>query len=524
MNALERSAAVIDALIASGVEEFIVCAGARNAPLIAVLSTRAIRLHSFFEERSAAFFALGRSKATGQPVAVVTTSGTAAAELLPAAIEAHYGAVPLVLLTADRPHRYRGTGAPQAIEQRGLFGPYAAAAIDVGDAAEFELPAWSRRGPLHVNVALDEPLMEGDIPAPTTSRPAPEPELDLADPREASKTIDDFLAAVNAPLILVGELRAEERDAVRELIAAAGAPAFAEPLSGLREDRSIEHLLLRGGEAAVARLELDAVLRIGGVPTVRLWRDLDEVRSSTPLLSVSSLPFSGIPRGEHLMTDLSRLRITPRRTSPGEMRLDRKAAATVAHLFAAHPAAEPSLFRALSNEIPAGSLVYLGNSLPIREWDLAATRSRSWMMAANRGANGIDGQLSTFFGMVVEGRESWCIVGDLTALYDLAAPWALSAIEDAPIRIVVVNNGGGRIFSRVRSLRRIDSSRREALVENPHDLSFKQWAEMWGLDWRPWRGGFFPSPLPDRVVIEIRPDAEQTTAFWDALDSAMEAP
>jgi len=154
-----------------GVEDFCVCGGSRNAPLIAVLGSLAVgrwplaeadstangqrptaNLFSHVDERAAAFFALGRAKLTGRPVAVVTTSGTAAAELLPAAVEAHYSGVPLILITADRPARYRGTGAPQAIEQEGIFGVYAAR--DAG--------SWSGVGPLHINIEFDEPLIDED--------------------------------------------------------------------------------------------------------------------------------------------------------------------------------------------------------------------------------------------------------------------------------------------------------------------------------------------------------------------------
>ena len=150
-----------------GVENFCVCGGSRNAPLLSVLAVGrwplaeekpatangqrpTSNVFSFVDERSAAFFALGRAKLTERPVAVITTSGTAAAELLPAAVEAHYSGVPLILITADRPARYRGTGAPQAIEQEAIFGVYASR-----DAA-----SWSRIGPLHINIEFDEPLID----------------------------------------------------------------------------------------------------------------------------------------------------------------------------------------------------------------------------------------------------------------------------------------------------------------------------------------------------------------------------
>ncbi len=147
MTNIARARRLIEQVRDLGANDFCVCAGSRNSPLIAVLSGS---LYSFVDERSAAFFALGRTKLTGQPVAVVTTSGTAVAELLPAAVEAYYSGLPLILITADRPERYRGTGAPQAIEQMGIFGPYAATSIG----------NWSRRTPLHLNIEFDEPLID----------------------------------------------------------------------------------------------------------------------------------------------------------------------------------------------------------------------------------------------------------------------------------------------------------------------------------------------------------------------------
>lgn len=146
MGNLDSARRLIDAVRARGARDFCVCAGSRNSPLLAVLGTD---VFSFIDERSAAFFALGRIKLHTSPAAVVTTSGTAAAELLPAAIEAYYSGLPLILITADRPARFRGTGAPQSIEQVGLFGVY----------AETSLDAWSGAMPLHLNIEFDEPLL-----------------------------------------------------------------------------------------------------------------------------------------------------------------------------------------------------------------------------------------------------------------------------------------------------------------------------------------------------------------------------
>ena len=139
MTNIAKARAVIDEARAAGVREMCVCSGSRNAPLLFVLSQSDLKLWTFVDERSAAFFAIGRMKLTGAPVAVVTTSGTAAAELLPALVEAHYAGLPLFVITADRPARFRGTGAPQAIEQVNLFGVY---------------------GTRHINIEFDEPLID----------------------------------------------------------------------------------------------------------------------------------------------------------------------------------------------------------------------------------------------------------------------------------------------------------------------------------------------------------------------------
>lgn len=149
---VHRASRLIDELRAIGVTELCVCAGSRNSPLLVVLGRRDdVRLFSFVDERSAAFFAIGRMKLHGAPVAVVTTSGTAVAELLPATVEAYYSGIPLILISADRPARFRGTAAPQCIEQEGIFGVY----------AETSLDAWTRVRPLHLNIEFHEPLIDG---------------------------------------------------------------------------------------------------------------------------------------------------------------------------------------------------------------------------------------------------------------------------------------------------------------------------------------------------------------------------
>ncbi|HET7039982.1 MAG TPA: 2-succinyl-5-enolpyruvyl-6-hydroxy-3-cyclohexene-1-carboxylic-acid synthase [Gemmatimonadales bacterium] len=517
---LTRAAHLVQSLTAAGVAEYCVCPGGRNSPLVVLLAAaRGICVRYGFEERSTAFFALGRARETGRPVAVVTTSGTAAAELLPAAVEAHYGGGALVLVTADRPPEYRATGAPQAIEQVGLFGRYAPTVFDGHDGSETtDLSWWDGRTPIHLNICFDEPLVDQpistlDLVPGAPRRPAP---------KGGDRPLHAWLRSARRPLVLVGPLEPDDRDGVRDFLLALGAPVFAEATSGLREDPALESLRFASGERILASLEPDAVLRIGGVPTVRFWRDLEVRLRDVPVCVVSRAPFPGLSRATVIQGKPGEVleRAVEAVGAVGEeggtwLGRDRERAGRLDGILEAEPRSEPGMIRALSALVPAGALVYLGNSLPIREWDLAAVReARGWEVRASRGANGIDGQVSTFLGHCGGAREHWALVGDLTALYDLAAPWMLQALDGGPIRLVVVNNGGGQIFARLSP---------HAVLRNEHRIGFGDWARLWGLAYHRWTSVPSTRPPEPRSVIELVPDGDATTRFWrahDALHSA----
>ncbi len=541
------------------VREIVFCAGARNSPLVAVLAkTEGFVAHSFFEERSAAFFALGRARRDGRPVAVLTTSGTAAAELLPAVIEAFHTGVPLILVTADRPRRLRGTGAPQAIDQTGLFAKFVGFELDVEAGESWNLRGWDKTTPAHINLCFAEPLLDGPIeklsfethpyllnsPLNSLSNQNQNQNAD-----ENSKlhlplgdfqnTLLSFFQRARKPIVLVSTLSSEtERQAVAKFLKTINAPVYAESTSGLRDDLSLHDLLLRSGERILNWMLqnncVDSVLRLGGVPTARIWRDLDEPASTISVLSLSSLPFSGLSRGEFVRVDLeqlSDLMLPPATFEPVAYarlkRRDQQGFDFLQQLSNREPEAEPSFVKNLSNIIPPHALVYLGNSLPIRHWDLMAAskppcqttldegrQAETRWVQANRGVNGIDGQLSTFLGLLPKGGEGWAIVGDLTAMYDLTAPWALGTDPEAKVRIVVLNNGGGRIFSRIFQ---------NELFENRHQINFAGWAAMWNFEYQIWR----EPPTAENVkalekarlvILEIQPDEDATDRFWNAYD------
>ena len=511
MDNLSRATRLIEDVRAFGATELCVCAGSRNSPLLAVLGSSNLRLFSFVDERSAAFFALGRIKLHGNPVAVVTTSGTAVAELLPAAVEAYYSGLPLILISADRPARFRGTGAPQSIEQVGIFGVY----------AETSLETWSRSKPVHINIEFDEPLLGADSsreqplirPLATFSphegrratnyesgnlvAPLPASSGERVAPVETSARVRGRATGDDRRyLVVIGGLAQEHRERVRTFVSNLDAPTYAEPLSGLREDPSLP--LITAGERMLARASFDEVIRIGNVPTLRFWRDLED--RDVRVTHYSALPFTGLTRGE--LRPIEELPDLEGERDETFFAKDREQAARFAKILDEEPESELAMFRTLSRELADATRVYLGNSLPIREWDLAAAREpRGFEYEANRGANGIDGQLSTFLGWCDPSHDNVCILGDLTTIYDLNAPWIVPQLGHRRFRIVVMNNGGGRIFSRVASLRALDPATRERIIENAHDVRFEHWAAMWNID-----------------VTELRADPEASRRAWKRYD------
>lgn len=527
--------ATVATLMRQGVSEVIVCAGARNAVLVAVLArSPGLRVWSFPEERSAAFFALGRTLTLAAPVAVVTTSGTAVGELLPAAMEAYYQGLPLVLVTADRPRAYRGTGAPQAVEQPGIFTTYAALCGDVAtleELADFErvLAGWDHDCPVQLNVCLEEPSASDLAGATGVSGIAAvaRPARAVADPQPVLAFLADRSAG---PLLaVVAALPASERDGVSRFLQRLGCPVFAEATSGLRECPELARQLIHGGEAALARQRAGRVLRLGGVPSVRWWRDLEK-QPAIRVLSLTSTGFpglarfssvSGFPRWDGLVASIDGGPSLSGLEAAGENPEAAANGQTAALML--HPNSEPALIHALSSRLPHGTLVFLGNSLPIREWNsFATTWPRGLRCYANRGANGIDGCLSTFLGLSADEPESWAVIGDLTALYDLAALWITPSLAPGRRRIVVINNGGGRIFSRVAATRDLPPEQRQ-LMENPHALNFHGWAGMFGWAYvRVTAADDWTAALDleaTHAIIEVVPDDAATAAFWQLLSS-----
>lgn len=526
---------VIQSCISCGVTEFVVCAGSRNSSFVEALRLEE-KLTTYYwpEERSAAFFALGRTKLTGKPVAVVTTSGTATAELLPACMEAYYAGIPLVLITADRPPSFRGSGAPQSAEQVDLYGQYVQFCLDISQPGDCQLWDWQQKIPVHLNVCLDEPQKQPKFQAKTYS-------FEIYDhaPRQinldkAEQALERFIEQVQNPIAIISTLRAEDRESVVKLLLDLQIPAMIEGISGLREDPRLQSLSIKRTDkvletAVAAGYPIDGVLRIGGIPTHRIWRDLEYLEDKVDVCVLSDMPFSGLSWklfDYHVPIAKLLQSFVPVKTfgsvvAKHWLQKENEFHEKLIALFEEEKYAEPSLIYSLSKQIPVAANIYLGNSLPIREWDMAATReNKGWAPNANRGVNGIDGQLSTFLGLCKKNCENWGIFGDLTTLYDMAGLWILPRLKETPVKIIVINNGGGKIFERMYPYKE---------MLNEHQLSFGPLAEMWSLDYtclNQENNYQNSSENSSRQLIEIIPDEAATARFWSRyakIDEGREA-
>ncbi|MCU0747965.1 MAG: thiamine pyrophosphate-binding protein [Akkermansiaceae bacterium] len=517
VNAWKPSIELVERCLAAGICEYVVCAGARNAALIEALARAEaagiIKLWRHFEERSAGFFALGRIMETGLPCAVVTTSGTAAAELLPAMIEAFYQARPLVAITADRPASFRGTGAPQSIDQPGIFGPHAFS----GEPAD-----WQGNIPLHLNPEFEEEFEPGSDdfkhvkPGPFT------PTKDRLDVAGLARWLREDL--YKGIVVMVGGLEPDDREDVFHFCRDFGAPVVVEATSGLRE--ALQGLAIHHADRVLKSHPPGKILRIGEVPSGRFWRDLEDLTD----VSVWSICRNGLPglARDSKVTRGPLNRVIPALgdVEPAEDALDllvgaSSRAAAVEELLECYPDSEPALVRSLSHYASISAGLFLGNSLPIREWNLFAQWTRPVpSVRANRGANGIDGQVSTWLGWSAEVSDTWALIGDLTALYDLAAPFVLNQINTEGRVLAVINNSGGKIFERLPRLQSM-SPRAAECMTNPHTADLSGLAALWDMKHiriaRPDDlDDFEPGNKP--TLLEITPDAAQTAHFWTAYE------
>ena len=465
---------VVTALRGARVEHVVLAPGSRNAPLSFALldaaGTGRIRLHTRLDERTGAFLALGLAKVGHVPAAVVCTSGTAVANLFPAVMEAAHARVPLVVVTADRPARLRGTGANQTTDQVDLFGAFAPT-LDVAGADLDGLLAFLRthggRRPVHLNVQLEEPLLPDepwDVPevpewsgTPVTGGP-PAHDLPLG-PRTVVVAGDD----AGPP--------------ARQLAERAGWPLLAEPTSGCRTGDAVirtYRLLLDGplGER-VERVVVHGHPTLSRPVSRLLAREDVEVVSVAPRGLWAARPFA--VSGEH-----RHVRAEP---SGDTTWLDawREADATTSRALDRLLAAEPDLTPhevagAVSRALPAGGLLVVGASNPVRDLDLMVARYEVGgrrKVIANRGLAGIDGTTSSAIGAALgrpRSTRALALMGDVTFLHDTTGLFLGPREERPDLTIVVVNDDGGSIFATLEQGAPEHAAGFETLFATPHGV------------------------------------------------------
>ncbi|MDF1606124.1 2-succinyl-5-enolpyruvyl-6-hydroxy-3-cyclohexene-1-carboxylic-acid synthase [Nocardioides sp. YIM 152315] len=464
MSATDLARAVLTALIEGGVTEVVVAPGSRNAPLSFAAYDAAgaglVRLHTRIDERSAGFLALGLSK-NGRRAAVVCTSGTGVANLHPAVLEAAHADVGLVVVTADRPARLRGTNANQTTDQVGVFGPLvatqdASVAIDLGTT-----------GPVHLNVPLDEPLVPEGRWTPTLTAP------DVA--RTGGQQHLPSIAVGPRTVVVAGD---DAGPPARVLAQEAGWPLLAEPTSGSRTgDNAIRTYRLLLGTALGDRIERVVVC---GRPT--LSRPVTRLLSRSDV-EVVDTPTRGVWSERPFAVD-HRLPVVPAAAgadTSGWLEEWREADRSVSRRLDALLAAEPDLTPyevagAVARALPAGGLLVVGASSPIRDLDLMVPRyevGARRKVIANRGLSGIDGVVSTAIGAALArpgSSRAFALVGDVTFLHD-ANGLVIGPAEPVPdLTIVVVNDDGGSIFTMLEQGAAEYAPQYERLFGTPHGV------------------------------------------------------
>ncbi|OGT91336.1 MAG: 2-succinyl-5-enolpyruvyl-6-hydroxy-3-cyclohexene-1-carboxylic-acid synthase [Gammaproteobacteria bacterium RIFOXYD12_FULL_61_37] len=544
---------LFEGLRAGGLREVVVSPGSRSTPLaLAAFRHPKLRARVVLDERTAAFFALGMARASGRPVALVATSGTAVAEWLPAVAEADLSRVPLLLLSADRPPELRQCGANQTIDQTGLFGTRTRFTMDLPLPDEGLLPAasrfavraataalWPLPGPAHLNCPFREPLVptaDGVLPSqppPRVSRPDLLPDPDHL--RHIAEGING-----RPGLILCGPEQGAPLPAkeIAALAASLGVPILADPLSNLRcgpHDRGnlialYDASLRQPAFREAARPEW--VLRFGALP---LSKHLEQVLAG--LAGVRHILADPCGRWADPLHQADELILgDPARVAEGLGRLAqplegewlslwKRRENEVKMILNLHSPAEALIVKELGRRLPAGSLLFSGNSLPVRQLDwFLEGRDQPLRILCNRGASGIDGNVATLLGMasVAEGPVVG-LVGDLTLIHDLGA---LTEAKGIRALILVLDNGGGAIFDH---LPQAALAEREALFLTPRALDLETLAKAFGLNYRATDPDGFPEaleimlPQPGLGLLHIRLDRElslmQHRNLWTKLAS-----
>ena len=556
------ASAFAEELARGGLRLAVISPGSRSTPLaVALWRQPEIEVPVIVDERSAGFFALGAAQASGEPVALLCTSGTALVNYHPAVVEADESAIPLLILSADRPPELRGIGAGQTIDQIKTFGSSVRWFSEVGthEADDDGLLHYRstacralakargeiRPGPVHLNLPWREPLAPVPVEGAVTASDSlalegrgerPLTAVTRVDQQPSAFLLDEVAGHIrnaSSGVIVAGrQLDPELRYPLAHLAKAAGFPILADPTSQLRcgpHDRShvvASYDLLLRDEGFARSVAPDLVLRFGEMPTSKPLRSWIASSGADQLIVD--------PKGnwnEPHNKAAAILRADPCELASGwASRLQRQERSAPERWIEAETAAqdalsaglaetaeisEPALHRALGEAHQDGDLVYTSSSMPIRDQEaFLAPSDADLHFLSNRGANGIDGRISSGIGAArASGRPTTIVTGDLGLLHDLGGLAALREVS-TPVRIVVIDNNGGGIFHFLPQEAALDSDEFEALLGTPRGIDAAKAAALFDL---PHRRLESLAELPEALaagtgLIEVKTDRQKNVA------------
>jgi 2-succinyl-5-enolpyruvyl-6-hydroxy-3-cyclohexene-1-carboxylate synthase len=513
--------ALVDELSALNIKNVVISPGSRSTPISMLVNEHPdLKSYIAVDERGAAFFALGLAKSTKQPTVLICTSGTAASNYLPAISEAKESRIPLIVMTADRPHELRDIGAPQAMNQIGLYGSFVKQFIELAipEASEamyqyartsvnrlYRSCMTAPKGPVHINIPLREPLVPnfsiGDIfssgKRQANAHTIITETFATISKNTICKIIELFHSNRKGLLVCGPYVEEAALHKIVELSKILGYPVLCDPLSNGRQIISDETVICDSYdtflrfEEIVETIDSEIIIRFGAMPVSKtftqyvqkqkecelividegdLWRD--PTLRATQMISCDDLEFCNeiIQSMEQVKIDydwLNKWKTINEKTRIGLEKVDQ-----FDEFF------EGKIVQLLSKHLPKNSTLFVSNSMPIRDVDtFFHIQNKNLKIACNRGVNGIDGTIATALGMAAAGENVTLLIGDLSFYHDLNS-LVLSKLHQLPLKIVLVNNDGGGIFSFLPQSK--EEKHFEALFGTPLGLDFRHATALFG--------------------------------------------
>ena len=552
-------ATLVDEWVCRGVRHAVVAPGSRSTPLALALAAREeIQVDVFHDERAASFAALGIGLATNIPAVLLCSSGTAAAHFHAAVIEAHQSAVPMIICTADRPPELRDVGAPQTIDQTKLYGNAVRWFYDPGIADASVANSWRSTaahavadatglwpGPVHLNLPFREPLVgdpgePGDLPPRHESSATVTGSIRLDD--RALSEIEELISARRG--VIVAGRGCGDPNLVTILATSLGWPVLADARSGLRTGSSGHTRLCVTAFDSMLRLASfgagnrpEVVIHLGEAPASKVlarWlADLDAVQIHIAALATWRDPDATIDI--HITADVTdvcaSLRARVRSTEPewlerwmdGE-RAAQAAMSAVLESASAGPLSEPATARLLGRSMPGGANLVVSSSMPIRDVEWYAATLGETAVYSNRGANGIDGVIATAIGVALATvAPTFVLIGDVAFLHDSTSLIGLVQ-RDVDLRIVLVDNDGGGIFSFLPQAKSVGSERFEQLFGTPHGVDLAVIAAAHSITTTPVTSAaeFIDALVkPGPSIVLVRSDRADNVAAHESVHAAV---